>query len=186
MNYPNAASAEAASAVATSVAPWYRHRWPWILMAGPFLVVVASFVTIWLAVSTDDGLVTDDYYRKGLAINQTLKMSERAEALGLQAGVTIALDSISLRLSASAPEFVAPARVRLTVSHPTRAGLDQTQLLQLQNGRYAGKFKLPPDGHWVILLEDEAKVWRIMGNMVLPASGETLFGVGADGRFNPD
>lgn len=186
MNSPNAASAEAAPAAATSVAPWYRHRWPWILMAGPFLVVVASFVTIWLAVSTDDGLVTDDYYRKGLAINQTLKMSERAQALGLQAGVTIALDSISLRLSASAPapEFVAPSRVRLTVSHPTRAGLDQTQLLQLQNGRYAGKFKLPPDGHWVILLEDEAKSWRIMGNMILPASGEMLFGMGTGG--NPD
>jgi len=157
--------------------PWYRHRWPWILMAGPFIVVVASFITLWLAIRTDDGLVTDDYYKKGLAINQTLKLSEHAKELGLQAGLTIALDSIGLRLSAAAPNFAPPASVRVTVSHPTRAGLDQMQVLTLQDGRYVGKFKLPPAGHWVVLLEDEAKSWRIMGNIVLPASGETILGV---------
>lgn len=164
------------SNAAVPVEPWYRHRWPWILMAGPFIVVVASFVTLWLAIRTDDGLVTDDYYKKGLAINQTLKLSERATELGLQAGLMISLDSITLRLSAAAPGFVPPASVRVTVSHPTRAGLDQTQVLTLQDGRYVGRFKLPPAGHWVVLLEDDAKTWRIMGNMILPASGETIFG----------
>ena len=24
------------------VQPWYRHPWPWILMLGPFVVVVAG------------------------------------------------------------------------------------------------------------------------------------------------
>ena len=41
--------------------PWYRHPWPWILMSGPFVVVVAGVITLYLAVVSDDGLVDDDY-----------------------------------------------------------------------------------------------------------------------------
>jgi len=39
--------------------PWYRHPWPWILMAGPAIVVVAGLVTAFLAVTTFDGLVAE-------------------------------------------------------------------------------------------------------------------------------
>jgi len=155
--------------------PWYRHRWPWLLMSGPIIVVVASFVTLWLAIRTDDGLVTNDYYQKGLAINQTLKLSEHAEALGLRAGLTVGLNSMQLRLSAASPGFIPPTKIHVTVSHPTRAGLDQTQVLTLQHDHYTGQFRLPPDGHWLILLEDEAKTWRILGNMILPSAGEVVF-----------
>ena len=53
--------------------PWYREPWPWILMAGPAIVVVAGFATLAIAVKTDDGLVADDYYKQGLAINRVLR-----------------------------------------------------------------------------------------------------------------
>lgn len=145
-------------------------------MAGPAIVVVASFITLWLAIRSDDGLVTEDYYRKGLAINRTLKLSDRARELGLQAGLTLALDRINIRLAGTAGGFVPPIRLRVTISHPTRAGFDQSQLLTLQDGLYSGRFKLPAAGHWVVLFEDEAGSWRIMGNMILPASGEMIFG----------
>ena len=29
----------------TPAPPWYRQRWPWLLMAGPAIVVVASMYT---------------------------------------------------------------------------------------------------------------------------------------------
>ena len=41
--------------------PWYRYRWPWLLMIGPAIVVVAGAVTTALAIRTTDGLVADDY-----------------------------------------------------------------------------------------------------------------------------
>ena len=53
--------------------PWYKERWPWILMAGPALVIVAGIITVWLAVISNDGLVSDDYYKQGLAVNQRLQ-----------------------------------------------------------------------------------------------------------------
>ncbi len=46
--------------------PWYREPWPWILMIMPVTAVVAGSFMMWLAVSTEDGLVEDDYYKKGL------------------------------------------------------------------------------------------------------------------------
>jgi len=56
----------------TAPRPWYREPWPWILMSGPAIVVVAGIVTTALAVATRDTLVTEDYYRKGLEINREL------------------------------------------------------------------------------------------------------------------
>ena len=139
-------------------------------------MVVASFITLWLAITSSDGLVTEDYYKKGLAINQTLALNERAQALGLEAGVSLKPDSIGVRIGSSAPGFAPPRQIRVTVSHPTRAGLDQSQVMTLLDGRYTGKFRLPAAGHWVVSVEDDARTWRMMGNVMLPASGEAVFG----------
>jgi len=158
------------------VRPWYREPWPWILMIGPFIVVVAGIYTAWLAVSTNDGLVTDDYYKKGLAANQTIARSEQAAKLGVVAGVRIVDDKLSVRLQAQAANFEKPVALLVTISHPTRAGLDQSRMLVAREDVYAGEFHLPASGHWLVMVEDERKTWRLMGNVVLPAEGETLLG----------
>ena len=59
--------------------PWYREPWPWILMAGPALVVVAGVVTMVLAVRSNDPLVAEDYYRRGVEMSRApLSAEERA------------------------------------------------------------------------------------------------------------
>lgn len=161
----------------TAVArPWFREPWPWILAAGPFIVVIAALYTAWLAVVSNDGLVTDDYYRKGLSANQTIARSEQATKMGLVAGVRIAGDTLSVSLQASDTSFVMPPTLAVTISHPTRAGLDQSRVLVRSGELYSGEVRLPAAGHWLVLLEDERKTWRLMGNVVLPANGETLIG----------
>jgi hypothetical protein len=85
--------------------PWYREPWPWILAAGPFIVVIAAFYTAWLAVKSNDGLVTEDYYRKGLSANQTIARSEQATKMGLVAGVRITGDTLSVRLAGKGQGF---------------------------------------------------------------------------------
>ncbi len=52
--------------------PWWKFGYVWLVIAGPALVVVAGFVTLYLALRYPDPVVTEDYYRKGLEINQTL------------------------------------------------------------------------------------------------------------------
>lgn len=158
--------------------PWYREPWPWLLMIGPFVVVVAGIYTAWLAISSADGLVTDDYYKKGLAVNQTIAASERAKQLGISVGVRVTDSGFVARLKAADMTFALPPTLILTLSHPTRAGLDQSLVLTRDGDVYLGKLRLPSSGHWLVLLEDETKSWRLMGNVVLPASGETVIGGG--------
>lgn len=156
--------------------PWYREPWPWILMAGPAIVIVAGVYTAYLAVSTSDGLVADDYYKQGLGVNKTIASSESARKHGLTVALRVTADGFAMKLSARDTEFVAPKSLVVTLSHPTRAGLDQTRVLGRVGDTYVGKLRLPASGHWIVLIEDEPKSWRLMGNVVLPASGETVIG----------
>jgi hypothetical protein len=55
-----------------SPAAWWKFGHVWLVVAGPAIVVVASLVTFYLAVTRPDQVVTEDYYRKGIEINQTL------------------------------------------------------------------------------------------------------------------
>ena len=51
--------------------PWWHYGYVWLVIAGPLVVVVASFVTLYLALQGTDPVI-DDYYRKGIEINRTL------------------------------------------------------------------------------------------------------------------
>lgn len=37
--------------------PWWQYRMVWLIIGGPLVVVVASFVTLWLAVSHPDPVI---------------------------------------------------------------------------------------------------------------------------------
>lgn len=50
---------------------WYQNPFVWLVIGGPLLVVVASFITLYLAITHPDPAI-DDYYRKGIEINKTL------------------------------------------------------------------------------------------------------------------
>lgn len=157
---------------------WYREPWPWYLIAGPATVVVASAITAWLAISSADGLVTDDYYKEGMVVDRTLARSRLAEALGLEVRARFTSEGVSMGLYAKSGEtpFIWPSIINLTVSHPTRAGLDQNVALVRAGDTYVGTFRLPASGHWLILVEDDARTWRMMGNVMLPAQGEVIIG----------
>lgn len=57
----------------TAPAPWWRFGHVWLVIAGPALVVVAGFVTLYLALRFPDPVITEDGYRKALELrNQSL------------------------------------------------------------------------------------------------------------------
>lgn len=61
--------------------PWWKFGYVWLVIGGPAVVVVASLVTAYIAVTRPDPLVTQDYYRKGLDINRTLDKEAAAASL---------------------------------------------------------------------------------------------------------
>lgn len=154
----------------TDALPWYREPWPWLLMAGPAAVVVAGFVTLWIAVSSSDGLVADDYYKQGLAINQTLQREAIAAQQGYRATAQFA-DSgrrISLQLNANSGAAL-PAALQMRIVHPTRAGRDGLVMLrQTAAGRYDGVGPALTEGRWMLVLQDQQSTWRLDGTMTVP------------------
>ncbi len=111
---------------AATAKPWYREPWPWLLMAGPGTVIVAGITTAWIAFSGADGLVADDYYKQGLAINRTLARDARATSQGL-AGDLVVQDGVArVTLLSSQP---LPDRLSLRFVHPARASDDRVVFL---------------------------------------------------------
>jgi hypothetical protein len=143
--------------------PWYREPWPWLLMAGPCAVIVAGFFTLWLAVRSDDGLVADDYYKRGLAINQTLSRTQRADQLALGARVAFDISAARVRVTVTGTGHL-PQELRQRLVHPTRAFADQ--LIELHAGApgtYDGRLAAPVAGRRVVVIEDLAQSWRLAG-----------------------
>ena len=92
-----------------------RGPWPWLLAAGPALVVVASLASAWLAVSKVDPVISEDYYKLGLTINRRLPATPATEAAP-SATIIIGSDgAVTVRLPAN---VAAPTFMKLTLLRP--------------------------------------------------------------------
>ena len=137
--------------------PWYRQLWPWLIISGPAAVLVAGAITMWLAFSTADGLVAEDYYKQGLAINKRLAREDAAEALGISASVALKPDRIHVDLKGATPEALF-----VHLAHATRAGHDvRLRLTPVGQGAYEAELADLPRGHWRVVIEDPRGAWRI-------------------------
>jgi hypothetical protein len=147
--------------------PWYRHPWVWLLIALPLSAVIGGMITIYLAVTTSDGLVVDDYYRHGKAINRVLARDRAAASHGLEA--RIALDAVNNRVAVqlAARDADLPDALTLAFLHPTAQGHDQlVRLARTGDGRYSGQFLDLRRGDWHLQLE--ADDWRLSGRIRVP------------------
>ena len=153
-----------------SAAPWYGEPFVWLLIALPLTAVIASFITLGLAISSDDGMVEDDYYRRGKEINLVLARDQAAAARGLQGRVELddAKHQLQLRLTARAPGTI-PDNVELKFLHATRSGIDRTLILPRQSdGLYQAPLPELAQGHWNVQLA--AQDWRLVGSLYVPGA----------------
>jgi len=137
---------------------WTREPWPWILMSGPAAVILAGAATIWLAFASADGLVADDYYKRGLAINQVLAREDNARRLGVRASIEAAQGRLRVTLAGAAPEALFAQ-----LAHATRAGHDvRLRLAPVAAGVYEAELPPLPAGRWSVVLEDPRREWRVV------------------------
>lgn len=142
-------------------------------MAGPAAVIVAGAITVWLAVRSADGLVDDDYYKQGLAVNQHIQRDREAAARGLAGELMLGGDGRQLRLRlVSGPGETPGATLRVHAAHPTRSGADQDVTVERgADGLYAGRFAQPLAGRWRITVEEAGAGWRLVGDWNVDAEG---------------
>lgn len=150
------------------VQPWYKQGWPWFLILFPAIAVVAGTITLIIAARTFDGLVIDDYYKQGKAIVQSTDRLERAGELGLEARLQLRDDSVRVELDALDLSRL-PPRLLLTISHPTRDGMDQSVVMTaVEAGVYEAPVQPLSSGRWLFLIEDEPRSWKMNGATQLP------------------
>jgi hypothetical protein len=158
-------STEGTAALTTDpvIRPWYREPWPWLLAAIPFATVIAGGFTFALAMSTEDSLVADDYYKRGLAINRDIAREQAADRLGI--GVRLRFSAADGQVSATLPSGTPrPASLVLRLQHPTRSALDITARLdRVSPDTYAGAVRPAASSHWRVTIEDPEAVWRLSG-----------------------
>jgi len=147
--------------------PWYRQFWPWFLISLPGSVVIASIITINLAIQSNDGLVTEDYYKKGLAIHRNADALLKARELGIEAEVMAAENGRQLLLNLTSVANQAFGELRVDLRHPTRSHLDLSRVAQpVGPNRY--RVELPEDlaqGDWIIQLSAPEAGWRLRGRI---------------------
>ena len=110
--------------------PWYRQFWPWFLIALPGSVVIAGLTTVYIAFNGADTLVNDNYYRDGLAINQSLEQEHLAKAMGLTAELRLDNDSGELFVTLVGSE-VSASNIMLELLHPTDEQRDRELSMSL-------------------------------------------------------
>ncbi len=173
-----------ASDTATAL-PWYRHFWPWFILALLGTAVAASIATVLVAFANQDSLVRDDWYREGVAINRRLERDQNALRLGLRASASIDAASGEVNLEftgTSAPQLAA---LELELSHPTQADRDcRVILARTAPGRFRGQLPRGLDGRWYARLRpaksgDHAASeidWQLTRVVRLPAPQPIHFG----------
>lgn len=151
---------------------WFREPWPWLLMAGPFVVVVAALASAWIAVASDDGVVAEDYYKQGLLINRRLAAIDAQRAREPAATLQFRADGeVRVHLEAGAP----PSRLNLMLKRPSEREVRTIALSLAEDGDWAGRLGMQAPGRWIVKLESER--WQ------LPVT--TIAGIPAEVRLGP-
>lgn len=151
--------------------PWYKQFWPWMLMALPGTAVVAGLYTYSLAAASSSGLVVDEYYKEGKAINRSLERGQKAAAMGLHAN--LALNGESVRLLLDNADVQSEQTLVLKLLHATMPDRDQTVMLtHAGQGMWTGKIASLSPGKWYVHLLPVDESWRLEG--ALPKADATV------------
>ena len=149
-----------------STTPWYRQFWPWFLIALPATVVVAGLSMVVVAFKYADPVINDNYYKDGLAINQTLAEDEKAEELGITAKLDF--DTVTGEVIVDvAGKLDGHPLLDLMLMHPVDEKSDRLiPLVFVSDGRYRADLdSLPLSRFYLRLQPRSGGEWRLNGEL---------------------
>lgn len=160
--------------------PWYRYFWPWFIVLLVATAVVASIVTLFIAIESQDSLVRDDWYQDGTEINRRLERAEAARRLGVTAILHIDESASEIRLELQGQSTDDVRALRLEFSHPTQVERDQVLILNRgAGGEFRGSIGEPLQGRRYLALAPAGAgsvgqaegAWALSGVVSLPSQG---------------
>lgn len=71
-------SSTQASQITPVIRPWYKEFYVWMVIAGPVSVVLACAVTAVFILQGPDAVVSENYYKEGLALAKEVEAAQPA------------------------------------------------------------------------------------------------------------
>ena len=140
-----------------------------MVLAIPATAVIAGAVMLVLASATWDGLVADDYYKRGMQINRSLARSAEATRLGLEATLAFPAPGVVEARLTGAVASPDDERLILRFDRAARAGADvRIRMLRGAGGVWRGVLPALPPGKWYVELGGER--WRLTAPVWMPAA----------------
>ena len=150
--------------------PWYKQPLVWMVIAFPSIAVVGGISLLILSINIDDGVVDDDYYKRGKEINRVLVRDRKAAELGIHGVSVYAADSkrFSVTLASNEGSDFDDNDIQLKLLHATRGGMDiSTPLDKSETGLYQVVLQQQLAlGPWYVQIGNEN--WRIHGRIHIP------------------
>lgn len=164
-----------------NVLPWYRQFWFWFVFGPLIFIIVMCIIFVSIAFNYSDDVVTDNYYKTGVMINQKLEQDHRAEELGLSANVKFDLVTGEVNISLKGNQAFPPHLV-LFLDNPAKSARDQNVVLKhISGGEYRGELTSPVEHSWYLALipdSDPTKrketEWILSGDINLAKTSATL------------
>jgi len=144
--------------------PWHREPLMWFVVGLPLTVVVAAFITLYLAARGSDDVVRDDFRKEGLAIYVDPARDAAAAAAGARATLVVDAARGQIRATVTLGQGTAPDTLLVLLSHATQAELDRLLTLHGADGRYEGAMEELPEGHWYVEITPPDRSWRLRGD----------------------
>lgn len=157
--------------------PWYRQPWLWFVLSVPIASVILSSIMVTVAVVGKDSLVSDNYYKDGMGINQTIEQDQLADELELRPSLELVDNNIIIELvgNSSHPKFKKQAFLTLKILHPTVSERDQIiKLLPTPSGQFLGEIESSIEGRRYLDLYAFDESWRIREELTFPTDKVTL------------
>ena len=142
-----------------------------LVLGGPFIVVIAAIITGFIAWHGEDKVVSRDYYKQGLNINQDIIKDAKAREYKINAKAAYDPDSgqISVQLAGNK---VVNNSILFTISASSTAStyeqIQKIKLQQVQPNLYEGKLNISsaPKNLWHVQLDGAD--WRVSADWVNP------------------
>lgn len=141
--------------------PWYKEGWMWLVVGIPVTSIFLGLAMIYFAVTYPHSMVSDDYYKEGLAINRELGFDRKAREWELKGELSIRGKSIALTFKQ--PMLLHHQEIEVKIVHPTLAMYDQiTVLSSTDQQHFVGFLTLPLEqARYAIHLVSKQHEWRL-------------------------
>lgn len=129
----------------TKIDHWYQEPWMLLVLGGPAVVVVAAIFTFYIAWQGEDNVLTKDYYRQGINIDNDINRDAKADEYRMLANVKVdSAGKTQLHLEGNTN---LPATILMVVSSYAQGSefeaLQKINLTKVKAGEYEGSVKIP-------------------------------------------